>query len=260
MDLSCEERFSDAPFVERVWRSEGTPPGPFLSMADIECGLVVSKYQGRTIITLRGPSIQATPAFCPPDVEFFGIQFKAGTLLRNLPARHVMDRHDLNLPEAGGQTFWLHGASWQYPDFENADTFVWRLVREGVLEYDPVVGAMLQGHPVDTSVRTVQRRFLQATGLTLSTIQQINRAQQATSLLKQGRPILEVVHEAGYFDQPHLTRSLKQLIGLTPAQILDPYRPERLSFLYKKNSPWLRYNPAIFRATAGYASGLSASI
>jgi AraC-like DNA-binding protein len=261
MDLNCEERISDAPFIERIWRSEGTSPGPFISMAEIECGLVVSKYRGQTTITLRGPSTQATPAFCPADAEFIGIQFKVGVSLRGLPARLLMDRHDQSLPEAGSRSFWLHGSAWQYPDFENADTFVRRLVHADLLAYDPLVGEVLQGGAasMDLSVRTVQRRFLQSTGLVQGTIHQINRAQYAASLLKTGAPILETVYQAGYFDQPHMTRSLKQYIGLTPAQVLDPDRPERLSFLYKKNSPWLRYNPVILRSTESYSRAFAAS-
>jgi len=43
--------------------------------------------------------------------------------------------------------------------------------------------------------------------------------------------ILDVVHEAGYFDQPHLTRSLKYRVGETPAEIIRGGR--QLSFLYK---------------------------
>jgi hypothetical protein len=32
-------------------------------------------------------------------------------------------------------------------------------------------------------------------------------------------PIVDVVHLAGFFDQPHLTRSLTRFVGKTPAQI-----------------------------------------
>jgi hypothetical protein len=85
MDLVCEERFSDAPFVERVWSSQGERTGPFISIAEIECGIAVTKYRGKTIITLRGPSTRATPAFCPPDAEFFGIQFKPGVFIAAMP-------------------------------------------------------------------------------------------------------------------------------------------------------------------------------
>jgi AraC-like DNA-binding protein len=247
MDLICEERLSDAPFVERIWHSQAERAGPFISIAETEWALVITKYRGKTSITLRGPTTSATPAFCPPDAEFFGIQFRPGAFMPNLPAKSVMDRHDLNLPPASHTSFWLQGSAWQYPGYENADTFVNRLVRDGLLLYDPVVGAVLQAQPVDLSLRTVQRRFLQATGLSHNTLYQISRAQYATMLLKQDVSILETIDRAGYFDQPHLTRALKHFIGLTPAQIADQRRTARLSFLYKKNPPWLRYNTNVLK-------------
>ena len=55
----------------------------------------------------------------------------------------------------------------------------------------------------------------------------------ATLLLKQGVSIIDTILEAGYFDQAHLTRSMKYFIGQTPAQILRQSQPEQLSFLYK---------------------------
>jgi methylphosphotriester-DNA--protein-cysteine methyltransferase len=55
-----------------------------------------------------------------------------------------------------------------------------------------------------------------------STARQIERARYATLLLRQGISIPDTTHEAGYFDQPHLTRSLKYFIGQTPAQIIRP--------------------------------------
>jgi len=40
-----------------------------------------------------------------------------------------------------------------------------------------------------------------------------------------------VVHETGYYDQAHLTRSLQRFIGQTPARIAQGN--EQLSLLYK---------------------------
>jgi AraC-like DNA-binding protein len=37
--------------------------------------------------------------------------------------------------------------------------------------------------------------------------------------LRRGVPIPDAVHEEGYFDQPHMTRSLRRWVGLTPARI-----------------------------------------
>ena len=233
MDLMCDERPSDSPFVERIWHSQSEQAGSFTSMAESHWSIVVTRYRGRATLTVRGPETRATPADNRADAEFFGIQFKPGAFMPDLPAKMIMDRRDPNLPEAGDNSFWLHGAAWQFPDFENADNFVDRLVRDGLLVHDTLVEASLRREPVETSLRTVQRRFLQATGLTQNDFHQIERARYATTLLKKGLPIIDTVYEAGYFDQPHLTRSLKHFIGLTPAQIVDQNRSELLSFLYK---------------------------
>jgi hypothetical protein len=233
MDLMCDERQSDSPFVERIWRSQSEQAASFISMAESHWSIVVTRYLGRSTLTVRGPETRATPAEGHADAEFIGIQFKPGAFMPDLPAKMIMDRRDTNLPEAGDNSFWLHGSAWQFPDFENADTFVDRLVRDGSLVRDPVVENVLQGEPVETSLRTVQRRFLQATGLTHGDFYQIERARYATALLKEGVPILDTVYRTGYFDQPHLTRSLKRFIGLAPAQIIDQRRAELLSFLYK---------------------------
>jgi AraC-like DNA-binding protein len=130
-----------------------------------------------------------------------------------------MNRNDLNLPEANSNAFWLHGSAWEFPKFENVETFVDRLVREELLVHEPVVDAALKGQSHDLSLRSIQYRFLHATGLTQSTVYQIQRARQAVALLEQGNSILDTVYEAGYFDQAHLTRSLKRYMGQTPRQI-----------------------------------------
>ena len=89
-----------------------------------------------------------------------------------------------------------------------------------MLVRDPLEDTVLRGRLQGLSPRTVRYRFLRATGLSQSSIRQIERAKQAAILLRQGIPISDTVHEVGYFDQPHLTRSFKKWIGHTPAQVL----------------------------------------
>lgn len=229
MEIVFEERQSNSPFVESIWRSQSDTAGNFLSLAVSNWMMVVSKIQGQTFFTVRGPETKATPAFCPGDSEFFGIFFKVGTLMPHFPAVNLLDRRDVYLPQANSNAFWLNGSAWEFPDFDNMDTFADKLVREGLVIREPVVGAALHGHVKEHSLRSVQRRFLRATGLTHSYIHQIERARKATMLLKEGVSIMDVVDQAGYSDQPHLTRSLKHLIGQTPAQIMR--KDETLGFL-----------------------------
>jgi AraC-like DNA-binding protein len=166
------------------------------------------------------------------DGEWLGIRFRLGTVMPHLPAGMLVDGA-VTLPDAGSQSFWLQGSVWPFPDFEHADAFVARLVSHDLLVRDPVVDAALQGQLNGVSVRSAQRRFLQATGLTQSTVRQIEHARLAMALLHQGASILDAVHLAGYYDQPHLTRSLKRFLGQTPAQIVGPDRLDYLSFLCK---------------------------
>jgi methylphosphotriester-DNA--protein-cysteine methyltransferase len=151
--------------------------------------------------------------------------------MHRLPPGRLRDRRDVTLPEASSRSFWLNGSAWEYPDFENAETFVARLAQEGIITRHPSVAAAVQGQTLPQSLRSSQRHFRSATGLTSRTVRQIERARHATNLLRQGVSILDAVHEAGYFDQAHLTRSLKFLIGQTPVEISRG--KTQLSFLYK---------------------------
>lgn len=225
MNFSFEGRASDSPFVETIWRTQSDHAGSFISTAATNWEMVITRYEGKTTLTVRGPETKATPVNYPADFEVFGIIFKHGAFMPHLPFSELLDRNDVTLPEATSKSFWLQGAAWQFPDYENTDTFVARLVKEGLLAHDPVVDAVLQNRPLDISLRSAQRRFLRATGLTRGTLDQIKRAHQAVTLLRQGLSIADAVYYAGYADQPHLTRSLKQFIGQTPAQILRTQQP-----------------------------------
>jgi hypothetical protein len=233
--FAVEARPSDSPFVERVWRAGSEHGGPFLSIAMSHWEMVVTRLRGRTTVTVRGPETRATPVRCPAGGEWLGIRFRLGTIMPDLPARALVDAAS-DLPEIGRDAFWLRGSAWEVPDFDNAQAFVNRLVRDGLLLRGPVVDAVLHGERNQRSLRTAQRHFVRTTGLTQGAVHRIERARYATTLLQQAVPILDVVHAAGYFDQPHLTRSLKHLIGQTPAQIMDRSRPEQLSLLYKTAS------------------------
>ena len=233
MIFSFEERSSDSPFVERIWRAQSERTGDFLSVAASWWEMVVSKYQGETIITVRGPETKVTPMQVTlVGGEFFGIIFKHGAFMPHFPVGALVDS-DLSLPDASGKAFWLNGSAWQFPNYENADTFVQRLVRDELLVCDPILEPVLRGEPQELSPRSIQRRFVQATGLTQGSIRKIERARRATMLLQQGVSILDTVGQAGYSDQAHLTRSLKTLIGKTPAQIIHKSEPEQMSLLFK---------------------------
>lgn len=218
MEFVFEGRDFDTPHAKSIWRTRSDHAGTFVSQAACQWEMVIWKYEGETQITVRGPETQANRVDSPANAEFFGIQFKMGAFMPHLPLSKMVGM-GITLPKSSGNGFWLHGSVWELPNYNNADTFVNRMIREGLIVADPEVEAALEGQTTDLSVRTLQYRFLRATGLTQATIRQIERARQATALLIQGVPILDTVYETGYFDQAHLTRSLRRYMGHTPAQI-----------------------------------------
>ncbi|MCI0609588.1 MAG: helix-turn-helix domain-containing protein [Anaerolineae bacterium] len=232
MLFTFDERPSDSSFVERIWRTQSEHAGTFSSVAMSHWEMVVTRHHGKLTLTVRGPETKVMPLLCPAEGEWVGIRFKLGTFMPHLPASNLVDG-DVNLPDASSKSFWLNGSAWQFPDYDNADTFVDRLVRDGLLVRDPVIETALQGQLKDLSIRTARRHFLRTTGLTQGAVHQIERARYAAVLLQQGVSILDAVYEAGYFDQPHMTRSLKYFIGQTPTQIMGKSEAEQLSFLYK---------------------------
>jgi AraC-like DNA-binding protein len=220
-----ETRSADSSCVDTIWRTRSERAGSFISRAVSQWEMVVTRREDGTTLTVRGPETKATPAPIPEDAEFVGITFRLGAFLPHLPVRALVDG-TVTLPEATRTSFWLQGSAWRFPDYANADTFVEKLVRRGLLVRDPVVEAALRGHLTDLSARSVQRRVVRATGLTRGAIGQIDRARRAVALLECGVSILDTVGQAGYVDQPHLTKSLRRFIGQTPAQIVRQRRPE----------------------------------
>lgn len=222
MSIVYQTRPSDSPFVESITHGYTTSDGAPTRPAETNWHMVFVKTQGQVHNFVVGPWTEAGVVNYWAGAEILWIRFKLGVFIPHLPAQHLLNR-ETALPAATGNAFWLKGTTWQLPDFENADTFLQRLAHDELLICDPIVDAALQGHLPDTPSRTVRHRFLRATGLSQKHIQQVERAQQAAALLQQGVSILDTVHELGYFDQPHLTRSLKRFIGKTPAQLIPAH-------------------------------------
>jgi AraC-like DNA-binding protein len=225
MTISFEERPSDSPLIEQIWRSSSTTSGPFISTANVYWMMVVCRERGETKVTVRGPETFAAPAYAlehgfnDDETSYLGIVFKPGIFMPHLPPSLVADRKDILLPEGAGKSFWLYGSTWEFPTFDNVDTFITRLMRTNMLVQDLVVAAALQGQAAGLTQRALQKRFLRATGISHNAFRQIERANEAFRMLQQGASIVDTVYSLGYFDQPHLTHSLKRFMGQTPAQI-----------------------------------------
>lgn len=216
--FAFERGSSSTPLVEATWSTRSQSEEAFISVAVTHWEMVVTRQESGAWLTVRGPETRASPAPVPTDAEFFGIVFSHGTFMPHL-GPHLLVDSSADFPATSRGSFWLDGSAWELPGPDDAEVFVDRLVRAGLLVHDPVVSAAVHDDVAGLSTRTVERRVLRATGLTRGTIRQIERAERAVDLLSRGVPSLDVVRRAGYADQPHLTRSLKRFVGQTPSQI-----------------------------------------
>ncbi|MFG1941501.1 helix-turn-helix domain-containing protein [Nonomuraea sp. NPDC048826] len=233
MGLEVESRPSDSPYIERVWRSRSS--GGVDRMTAVACArgeLVVWEHRGRMCAAVLGPESKASQAPVPEDATFFGITFSLGTWMPHLPFHRLVDR-SADIPDPTRTSFWLKGTTWRLPGYDNAEEFVRRLVREEVVERDPVVAAVFRGESPDLSERTIQRHFVAVTGLTRVAVRQIDRARRAAILLQERTPVHDVIDRLGYFDQPHLARSLARYVGRTATRLAEGDPAEPLSLLYK---------------------------
>lgn len=242
MSILFEERLSDSPYIETVTHGYTAGAGSTIRPAETHWHMIFSRHDGGFHPLLVGPLKSSGVVSYGGGAEILWIKFRLGVFMPHLPIREFIER-ETPLPTASRQSFWLNSATWQIPDFENADTFVDWLAREGVLLRDPIVTTALQEQPQAVASRTMRHRFLRATGMPQNHIRQFERARRAEALLRQGCSILDTVEEAGYFDQPHLTRALKHWIGYTPAQLVQmtqracQTKPEAIPMRVMDNEP-----------------------
>ncbi len=218
--ITFEQRTSESPYIESVTHGWTQHAGSSVRPSECHWHMVFVREHGRLHPIVVGPLQTAGVASWGGGAEILWVKFRLGTYMPHLPVKNYLDSETTLPGAASANSFWLHSSAWQFPTYENVETFIDRLVRQDVLGFDPVVRAALRDQPQDVPSRTVRHRFLRATGLTQTHIRQIERAQHAAALLRDGFSILNTVYEAGYSDQPHLTKSLRRFVGTTPAQLV----------------------------------------
>ena len=87
MLLEFDDRPSESAFIEKVWRARSDRGGSFLSIAASNFEMAVTRHEGKTFMTLRGPETKATTAQCPANGEWLGIRFRLGSFNPSSRAR-----------------------------------------------------------------------------------------------------------------------------------------------------------------------------
>ncbi|WP_205718225.1 helix-turn-helix domain-containing protein [Actinomadura sp. WMMA1423] len=232
MTLRFEHRETeiDVRLVDRVWRTRSDVEGTMTSAARTCWHLVLARTRGRLLVGLRGPETGATSAPVPADTEFLGVRFALGTVLRTHPAASIVDGY-VPFPVTESGRVVIGGEDWEAPTYENVEHLVRRLRDAGLLVRSRLGEVE---HPTPTR-RTLQRRYRAITGLSRTAVQQIDRANAAATMLREGHDWRTVVERLGYFDQAHLAHALRRYVGRT-ARELQAGDHAAMSFLYKTHS------------------------
>lgn len=218
MPLIQHTRPIDSPFAESVSVLRFTSPGETLMQPD-GCWDIAIIRRGDNVQVLRtGLTTRAVTFRHEADDEILVISFKPSSFMPIMPGEIMRDEGVL-LEPFGRRDFWIGSEVREIPSFDNAEAFVARLVRDGIVESSDIVASIVEGQPKAMSERTMQRHFLRTTGLTYKAFTVIERAQQAVSLLRMGRPAADVAFALGFSDQAHMINSLKAIMGQTPGEI-----------------------------------------
>lgn len=210
-------RESNSPFIYRVWEAHFSSEGELTVTADGTWDIVFSRYKGKTTCSITGPTTGVVTYSYHAGQWALGMQFREGVYLPSLPASEVINA--TRPLAADNAKILLEGHSFVVPDYDGVEDFVDQLYHQKLIARDVVIERALEKGDVQVPKRSVQRHFTGTTGIPLSRHKQIQRAQKAAKLLRNGTTIADVVVECGYYDQAHLTKSLKQFLGATPEQI-----------------------------------------
>lgn len=216
--MHVTQQKSDSPYVYLKWQAKPNHNGTHLGLAMEYWTFLFRQEQGRVEVTVGAP--HATMLSLPyiKGGVYWGVLLKAHLFMPKLLKQDIPPQ-GIVLPVVNNTTMRVAGQDFPIPTYEHAEAFVEDLINKKIIVANPLVEKALSGAP-SLSERSVQRHVLQIAGLTRRELWRIRRARHAYALLQSGESIADVVAEAGYTDQAHLTKSLKLLAGQTPGQIL----------------------------------------
>lgn len=215
MGFTYEEKRSQSPLADTIWRTEDLTDGVYIASADARWDMIFTRsHDGKTKVLLCGPSFKAAQVPYSPGNNHIGICYKPWAIFTDIPITTMLNV-TIALPMPSDATFVMQGITWKMPTYENVDQFVAEQEKRGLLKAAPIIRDVLENKPVDMSLRSVQRHFVKTIGMSPRRVRQINSARKAVKLLQQGNTLSEVAYELDYADLPHMTRMLRRFTGYT---------------------------------------------
>jgi AraC-like DNA-binding protein len=217
-----------------------TVSGPAVDRPVLPDGAMDLVWTG-TALLVAGPDTVAHPAGRPPGTTVSGIRFRPGVLpaLLGVPAHALRDERvplaDLHRGAAAVAGGLIEGARPIKGTVggDPADGALAALVaaaralpgsadRALLAVADRLgAGASARGtaDALGWTTRTLHRRSLAAFGYGPAVLRRVLRFRRAVGLLHAGCAPAEVAARAGYADQPHLSREVRELAGRSPAEL-----------------------------------------
>jgi hypothetical protein len=215
MSSTREEKLSQSPLVDFLWRTENLTDGVYVASADASWDMIFTRtHDDKRRVLLCWPAFKTAQVPYFSGDKHFGICYKPWAIFTGILKTAMLNEGEL-LPMPSEDTFILQGITWKFPTYENLDEFVAEQEKQGCLKADPIIRDVLEDRPVDMSLRSIQRYFIKNIGMSPRRVKQINSARTAVKLLRQGRTLSEVAYELHYADLPHMTRMLRRYTGYT---------------------------------------------
>ncbi len=236
-----------APWFLAYWEfsvREGAPPEHYVPPDGCTSLTMIVGGPARGALLASGPWLEPLAVPVEAGSRYVGIRLKAGVAgivlgvdpssLRNssIPADAMLGPLAGALRDAVMGTSDFDGAAAVLDDiwsrevsrFTEPDPLVMRAV-ERVIAANGELSIATLARDVNTSERTLLRRFKAATGLTPKQFARIRRLLAAAWQVVDGRDTWsEIAARAGYADQPHLHHDVVDLTGLRPDDFGDRIR------------------------------------
>lgn len=231
--------------IEAIWHSRSDRSGRYRVLPDGRCDLVLRHHDhvgglDNVLPILTGPSPRHHDVNLAPGIGFVGLRFKPGH------AHRFLGFSPQNIPPAGwrGQEVLTH-CPWLVPLLGPAASQTALIARIGqylaqIAKNRPPPPARMQAiasafhasagrisvaetariHRI--SSRHLAREWYHLTGFAPKTYGMILQFQHALRLMRQsGLTASAAAFEAGYADQPHMTRAFRRFGGFTPATAIE---------------------------------------
>ena len=194
-------------------------------------------------LVIAGPDTASVELEMIPNRSFVGVRFRVGVAPAALgvPATALLDQRLLARDVVGARAAELEQALAETANARQAAAVLERAAHTWLREAaDGAADALVRGAVLEltmarqdwtvttlaarlgVSERQLRRRFVEAVGYGPKLLQRVLRLRRFIRAASEPRcpGLATLALEAGYADQPHLSRECRELTGSTPAQLL----------------------------------------